>query len=200
MRLLVVAVGLSLTTLTVNGQAPARSMTSPVSTRAIAPRSIAPSSARIAGTPRTTIGGVRVIDPRGLPGTPERAFSTIKGNALDSKGSPLPNTTVRLRDARSGQIVQAQVTDNSGIFAFRGIDPGSYVVEIMGNDQTILAASQLLNINAGDALSAVVKLPFRIPPFAGFLGHTASSATVVAGAAASAEVLAAAATQATSPE
>lgn len=42
----------------------------------------------------------------------------------------------------------------------------------MANDQTVLAASQLLNVNAGEAVSAVVKVPFRIPPFAGLLGKT----------------------------
>jgi hypothetical protein len=106
----------------------------------------------------------------------------------------MPSTPVRLRDARSGRIVATQLTDDAGMFAFRGVDPGTYIVEILGNDSTILAASQLLSVNAGDALSAVVKLPFRIPPFAGFFGHTVWSATVVAAAAASAQVLAAAAT------
>ena len=40
----------------------------------------------------------------------------------------------------------------------------------MANDQTVLAASQLINVNAGEAVSTLVKLPFRIPPFAGMLG------------------------------
>jgi len=57
----------------------------------------------------------------------------------------------------------------------------------MSNNQSILAASQLLNVNAGDAVSAVVKLPFRIPPFAGLMGtsSTPSAAAVATQAAAS---------------
>ena len=35
-----------------------------------------------------------------------------------------------------------------------------------GSD-SVLAASQVLNVGAGEAVSAVVKLPFRIPPFGG---------------------------------
>ena len=51
----------------------------------------------------------------------------------------------------------------------------------MANDQSVLAASQLLNVDAGDAVSAVVKLPFRVPPFVGALGSaTTPSATAVA--------------------
>lgn len=138
----------------------------------------------------------RAAGPRVLPGTSGNVFTTIQGNALDSTNGSLPNTVVRLRDARRGRIVDTQFTDKSGLFSFRGVDPGSYVVEIIGNDQSILAASQLLNVNAGDAVSAIVKLPFRIPPFAGVLGHSTPSAIVVSAAAAASGVLASQATAA----
>ena len=98
------------------------------------------------------------------------AFSTIVGNALDSTDGQLANVVVRLRDARFGRIVESQYTDQSGIFTFKGLDPGSYIVEILANDDTILAASQLLNVNAGETASTVVKLPFKVPPFAGMMG------------------------------
>ena len=49
---------------------------------------------------------------------------------------------------------------------FRTVDPGSYIVELLGDGDTVLAASQLLNVNAGEAISTVVKLPFQLPPFA----------------------------------
>lgn len=127
---------------------------------------------------------------RVLPGSRPN-LSTIQGNALDSTNTHLPNTMVRLRDARFGHIVDQQITDKSGFFAFNVVDPGSYVVEIVAPDKTILAASQILNVNAGDAVSAVVRLPFKIRPFAGLLGHTLQSAAAVTAAAASSEVLAA---------
>lgn len=139
----------------------------------------------------------QAVAPRVLPGTNISAFTTvIKGNALDSSNRILPHTAVRLRDARGGRIVDTQVTDRSGLFEFHSVEPGSYVVEIVGSDQTILAASQLLNVNAGDAISAIVKLPFRIPPFAGVLGHSTPSAIAVATAAAASGVLASQATAA----
>jgi hypothetical protein len=103
------------------------------------------------------------------------ALTTIQGNALDSTNGQMAHVTVRLRDARFGRIVDTQLTDKSGLFAFKAVDPGSYIVELVANDQSILAASQLLTVNAGDAVSAVVKLPFRIPPFAGVIGGTSPS-------------------------
>ncbi len=125
-----------------------------------------------------------------LSGTRPGVLTTIRGNTLDSMGAPLANTPVRLRDARTGHIVDTQSTDKAGLFEFRGVDPGSYIVEILGPDSIVLAASQLLNVDAGNAVSAVVKLPFRIPPFAGVLGHTTQSAAIVAAAAGASQVLA----------
>jgi hypothetical protein len=115
------------------------------------------------------------------------ASTMIHGNALDSTNGQLANAMVRLRDARFGRIVETQYTDQSGMFAFKGLEPGSYVVEILSTDQSILAASQLLTINAGEAVAAVVKLPFHVPPFAGLMGTTTtrSAAALVLEAAAS---------------
>ena len=104
------------------------------------------------------------------------ALTTIHGNALDSTNGQLTNVTVRLRDARFGRIVETQYTDQSGMFAFKTLEPGSYIVEIVANDSSILAASQLLNVSGGEAVSAIVKLPFRVPPFAGLMGTTTTQA------------------------
>ena len=119
------------------------------------------------------------------------ALTTIQGNALNSTNGQLRGVVVRLRDARFGRIVDTQLTDKSGLFEFRAIDPGSYIVEIMSNEQSILAASQLLNVNAGEAVSAVVKLPFRIPPFAGLMGSTSTSSAAAIAAQAVASSVAA---------
>lgn len=134
----------------------------------------------------------RIVTPRILPGTRPGVFSTIQGNALDSADGALANANVRLRDARIGQIVETQMADMSGIFAFRAVDPGSYIVEIIGQDQSsVLAASQVLYVGPGEAISAIVKLPFRLPPLAGVLGNTVPSAAAVATQAAASGVLAA---------
>jgi hypothetical protein len=160
------------------------------------PRDLArPAGTRVAPPAAKPLTGA----PRVLPGTHETAFTTIQGTALDSASAPMPKTLVRLRDARVGKIVATQVTDDAGAFSFTFVDPGSYVVELVGTDQTVLAASHLLSVNAGDAAAAVVKLPFKIPPFGGLLGHSAASALVVAGSAAAAGVLAVQVAECVSP-
>jgi hypothetical protein len=142
---------------------------------------------------QTTVGpstAARVTGPHMLPGTRADVFTTIQGNALTSTNGTLADGLVRLRDARRGRIVDMTRTDKAGLFEFRGVEPGSYIVELVGDDHSILAASELLNVNAGDSVSAIVKLPFRIPPFEGVLGHSAASAAIVAATAAASGVLA----------
>jgi hypothetical protein len=124
-------------------------------------------TARAVTVPPSMAGGLARVFPANVTG-----LTAILGNALDSSNGQLTNVNVRLRDARFGRIVDTQYTDQSGMFAFKSLEPGSYIVEIIANDQSILAASQLLNVHGGEAISAVVKLPFRVPPFAELLGTT----------------------------
>lgn len=144
------------------------------------------------GAPQTTArtAPVRASVPRILLGTRATAFTTIQGNALNSTNGALADSPVRLRDARYGRIVDSQITDKLGLFAFNSVDPGTYVVELVGADQRVLAASQLLTVGAGETISAIVKLPFRIAPLAGILGHTAQQAAAIMSAAAASGVLA----------
>jgi len=140
--------------------------------------------------------------PSLLYGTRAARGSTIHGNAMSPIDRGLSFVTVRLRDVRFGRIVDLTKTDNSGMFMFGDVEPSSYVVELMGNDQkTTLAASQILNVNSGEAVSVIVKLPFRVSQFSKVIGQTKASALTVLSAAAASGVLAAVVTgQPISPE
>jgi len=128
-----------------------------------------------------------------LPGTRVGVLSSIQGNAVTSTNGSLADTVVRLRDARYGRIVGTVMSDKQGAFAFRGLDPGNYVVEVMSPaNNAVLASSPMLNVSTGEAISALVKLPFRIPPFAGLIGNT--SQTTASAVSTAAQAVTAAAT------
>jgi hypothetical protein len=133
-----------------------------------------------------------------LPGTSPKAFATILGIAVDASNNRLPDRELRLRDARRGHVVARTVTDREGSFAYRLIDPGSYVVELLGRDQRVLAASRLLSLNGGQEASVVVKLPSQSA--SGVLGYSLPHAAAMISAAAATGVLTAAATTEVSPE
>jgi hypothetical protein len=108
-------------------------------------------------------------------------LTIIQGSAVNSANHPMPGTLMRLRDARVGRVIETQLTDESGRFAFNVVDPGGYIVELLGRDRRPLAASEILTVNAGDTVSTVVKLPFGRTPVAGLLSSSiAPSAALIA--------------------
>lgn len=119
-----------------------------------------------------------------LPGTRADVFATVQGNALTSTSNPLPNALMRLRDTRHGRILGTRVTDQSGMFAFSTLDPGNYIVELLGHDQAILAVSEMVNPGPGDVISVIVKLPWQKPMATAMLGVRPAIASVLAVAAA----------------
>jgi hypothetical protein len=127
------------------------------------------------------------------------SLTTIQGNALDATNGNLANVVVRLRDARFGRIVETELTDKSGLFAFRTLDPGSYIVELIGNQSTVLAASQILNIEAGQIVSAIVQLPLMVPVMGAAGGSTVATAAAIVTEAAATGVVAVIATDPVSP-
>jgi hypothetical protein len=142
---------------------------------------VAAGSWSIAAQQSATVGtraGAKSVVPR-VAGARSNALTIIQGNALTSASGPLPGTLVRLRDARFGRVIETQRTDKSGTFAFKVADPGPYIVELLGQNQTVLAASQIINVNAGEAVSAIVKLPVGMTPFAGLLNSSIAPAAAI---------------------
>lgn len=143
-----------------------------------------------------TCGGIAVTAqqhvgvPKQAPGTRVEFLSTIQGNTLTSSGGRLTDATVRLRDVRRGHVIETQTTDKTGAFVFKAVDPGNFIVEVIGSGSTVMAATQILSVNAGQVVSTVVRLPFQTAAFAGVLGNTTASATAVTSQAAASGILA----------
>jgi hypothetical protein len=144
------------------------------------------------GTPRTNPAAARPFGAR------PAALSIIRGDAVASDGGPLRQAAIRLRDIRLGHIAGSSESDKDGLFEFRGIEPGNYVAEIIGSDQTVLAASPIVTVDAGQTATTTVRLPVGIP-VGGALAHTASTAAIVISAAGASSLLAIRATTSTSP-
>jgi hypothetical protein len=143
---------------------------------------VASGSWSVTAQPPATAGTrpvAKSVAPR-VAGARSDALTSIQGSALDAGNDPMPGTLMRLRDARVGRVIETRLTDESGVFAFKVADPGSYIVELLGRDRTPLATSQILTVNAGDTVWAIVKLPSRVTPFAGLLsGSIAPAAAMV---------------------
>ena len=125
--------------------------------------------------PTTSRAGAAPVVPR----TPQAAFGTIHVSALSATNGPLPRWIIRLRDARYGRLVATNLTDLEGSFTFRDVDPGSYIIELIGGDQTVRATSALLAVDAGGSVFAVVRLPTERGAVAALFGVALAQAAAL---------------------
>ena len=76
----------------------------------------------------------------------------LQGGAISGvatvDGKPLANTTVRLRNVDTGQLVGNTTSNAQGAFNFSGLGPGNYVVEIVAANGTILGTSTVIALTA----------------------------------------------------
>src|SRR5436190_3701440 len=96
--------------------------------------------------------------------------SSITGTVLDPANSVVPNVAVTLTDENTGSV-RTGVTDNTGIFRFLNVPPGSYSVSIQAPGFKNLVQSNVM-VSANDTRD-VGKLALAI-------GNTSEKISVVA--------------------
>ena len=125
-----------------------------------------------------------------LQGVRTGLFASIQGTAVNWTNSAMAHAPIRLRDARLGRVVNTATSDTFGAFEFRSLEPGSYVVELLAPNDTVLAATPIINIGSGQSVAALIKVPFKTPPLGGAFGNSLASVLAITSAAAAAGVLA----------
>jgi len=85
----------------------------------------------------------------------------IIGSVIDIRQIAVANVKVRLRNLRTGKIEMETESDDQGNYAFDVVEPGSYVVEMVMTDGTIIALSNAGALARYETLQTVVQLPGR---------------------------------------
>lgn len=85
----------------------------------------------------------------------------ITGTVVDIRQMPVAYAKVRLRNLNTGRIEQETESDAQGNYTFALVDPGSYVVEMVLVDGTIVALSNAGAVARYETLQTVVQLPGR---------------------------------------
>jgi len=95
---------------------------------------------------------------------------TVRGTTKDAAGANLAQTKVRVRNSQTGAIAAELLTDSNGTFI--GVVPaGSYIVEVVGANGTIIGLSPVITVAAGSTAT---------------VGVSATAAGAIAGAGAAA--------------
>lgn len=110
------------------------------------------------------------------PGAFTASTNALIGTARAADRSPIPEARLQLRSLRSGQIVQTTTADADGRFAFRSLEPGTYLVEMTLADGSVVALSEAVTIGAGEIVQTLVQLASRTRTFGWWFGSTTASA------------------------
>jgi len=85
----------------------------------------------------------------------------IIGTVVDIGQTPVAGVTVRLRNLLTGQVAEETQSSETGEYAFQVENPGTYVVEMVMLDGSILALSNAGSLARYETLQTVVMLPGR---------------------------------------
>jgi hypothetical protein len=90
-------------------------------------------------------------------------INAILGYTRTSTNEAIPFARLWLRNVRTGEIEARAVADQFGQFLFLDIHPSGYVVELIGPDGTVMAASALLSIRTGELRHTTLFVPLGDP-------------------------------------
>lgn len=108
------------------------------------------------------------------------ATGTVLGSAWKGDTTPYPHARIRLRNVESGRGIAKTVSDGDGRFRFETVNPGVYVVELLADDDKVLAVGDIFSVTAGAQALTLVRLSSKAPWFGGFFGNAAAAAIAAA--------------------
>lgn len=98
-----------------------------------------------------------VVFATGQPCAPGQPTGCVSGVAADASKNPLANHTVRIRNVANGQITSTTQSAANGGFSFAGVNPGNYVIEIVGPGNVgVIATSSTVTVAAGATATITV--------------------------------------------
>jgi hypothetical protein len=106
--------------------------------------------------------------------------ATVLGNAWKADNTPLPNARVRLRNVATGRAVASAIANESGQFTFTNVEPGSYAVELLNDQDRVIAIGQVFHIAQGETVATFVRLAARAPGLGGLFSNVATTAVTAA--------------------
>jgi hypothetical protein len=81
--------------------------------------------------------------------------ASLSGVATDSKGQVLPQITVRLRNVDTNAIVATTISDDQGKFVFVALPAGNFVVEVVDQNQKVIAATAAIAVSSGATIAGI---------------------------------------------
>ena len=99
-------------------------------------------------------------------------INALLGFARTSMNTPIAYARVVLRNLRTGQIHARTVANERGEFSFVDLDANAYVVELLGPDGSVVAASPLVSMARGDVRQTELRVAASATTVTASFGNT----------------------------
>lgn len=103
----------------------------------------------------------------------------IVGKVIDILRAPVAGVKVRLRNLTTGEIEEVVETNDKGEYAFALVKPGTYVVEMVLADGTVVGLSNAGSLARYETMQTVVQLPGRWNSATGDMALTTTMSSFV---------------------
>jgi hypothetical protein len=84
--------------------------------------------------------------------------NAVMGRARTSLNTPIPYARLILRDIRTGAIIGRVTANEEGRYSFLDVGASAYVVELIGPDGSVVAASEMVAMAPGDVRETTVRV------------------------------------------
>jgi len=98
--------------------------------------------------------------------------NALLGFARTSLNTPIPYARVVVRNIRTGQVFARAVANQRGEFSFVDLESNSYVVELIGADGSVVAASPFVTMARGDVQQTELRVAAAAATVAASFGNT----------------------------
>jgi len=98
--------------------------------------------------------------------------NALLGFARTSLNTPIPYARVVLRNIRTGEVFARTTANQRGEFSFVDVDSNSYVVELLGADGSVAAASPLVTMGRFEVQETALRVAAAADAVTASLGNT----------------------------
>lgn len=106
--------------------------------------------------------------------------TVVSAFVWDAVGKPVANVTVALRNLGTARVERTSNSDEGGHVSFRGIDTGTYVLEVVNARGAVIATGQTLTVEVGESVATFVRLPAKSPWYAELFQNVGAVAVATA--------------------
>ena len=88
-------------------------------------------------------------------------LNAVVGRARTLQNQPIPFARVVLRNILTGQVIARATANEEGVYQFLDVDASAYIVELLGEDGAVIAASETVSVAIGDVQETTVRAGAR---------------------------------------